>query len=729
VTVPIKPDLPWWALLEQIGNRTNALLAQAPASVFQGVANIPADLADFFDFAAPRVTPQRRVEPAPHGSTTTPWRERTRRLREMAAPEPKTLAEHAVATAGNLYGGIAGFPSGLGQFPTLRTVSKAAPKATKAARDFVAVPHEEFTAALQRFAKDRPDEAGFITYHSPETMAADGMQTFLSPDGKTGFAVAADGDIRNVFNAGAKGGGAKAVAEAVTHYGGKKLDAFDTNLGNFYRDFGFKETQRLPWDDQYRPAAWNEAKYGKPDVMFMEYGGGAKTPEEALSRYESARIARRGSAPHTSADMPTAPMPQEPEKIIKAAIELPGKDGAGYRFEGDTHFGAILDAMDSGAIDEGDLERVLSQPFVKQGFLTNTGRFVNRDEAEELAKRAGLYARDAESTNPAKGLRSEDIAELPPAPPALSILQAEKPKRAKVTALEAAKALVQGRKPLTGSKPHIQRVAAIRRGLAEVEAALRKPGNALEWYRTAVADMEDHTRHVFPTTQNPEDMGVFKAVLAITSNGQKVDANYKTAAQVFDRYLKTGRLEMGEGVMRSPRWRTHEKQLRKLQGMIEEKGKQGTIDYLLGETNVLKRDTRMEPTAAAEFGPKIGRFFGNLNGQHGEVTVDLWATRTWRRWMGDVKTRVDRKTGKVVLDDAPDANEKRQIRGIMSELADSIVARSGKKVAPADVQALLWFYEQELHRSKGAKNVSESFAEAAKRYRDRVRQLGLAVGQ
>ena len=103
---------------------------------------------------------------------------------------------------------------------------------------------------------------------------------FLAPDGRTGFAVAPDGDIRNVFNHGAKGRGSAAVIEAVTKHGGTKLDNFDTGLTKVYRRLGFEETGRMPWDDAYAPAGWDHAKYGKPDVIFQEYKGGARTPQQ-----------------------------------------------------------------------------------------------------------------------------------------------------------------------------------------------------------------------------------------------------------------------------------------------------------------------------------------------------------------------------------------------------------------------------------------------------------------
>lgn len=54
------------------------------------------------------------------------------------------------------------------------------------------------------------------------------------------------------------------------------LDAFDeqarsgnVNLPKLYAKHGFKETGRLGFDPQYAPPEWDEAKHGRPDVVFM----------------------------------------------------------------------------------------------------------------------------------------------------------------------------------------------------------------------------------------------------------------------------------------------------------------------------------------------------------------------------------------------------------------------------------------------------------------------------
>lgn len=195
--------------------------------------------------------------------------------------------------------------------------------ATRAAKSaltpFAEVPAEQFDAAVRRLAAAKPSEAPFLTLRTPEQMRAERMQTFLSPDGTAGYALGPLGDgrvdIRNVFNTQqGNSAGAHALADALAR-GGNVLDHFDTGLGNFYRDFGFREytpageaTSRLSFADEYAPDGWDFAKHGRPDVVFQQHPtAGQLTAEQYLAGYGQARAARKGaiSAPPAIHTRPT----------------------------------------------------------------------------------------------------------------------------------------------------------------------------------------------------------------------------------------------------------------------------------------------------------------------------------------------------------------------------------------------------------------------------------------
>lgn len=117
----------------------------------------------------------------------------------------------------------------------------------------------EFKAAIDSAIKSRPDvDVGkFVSEYAPEEL--DRFRTFLSPGGKSGFAIKPDGDLINVFSS-EKGQGANLMRDAIDA-GPKKLDAFDGYLPKLYKKYGFNELKR--------EANWTP---GGPDVVYMKRG-------------------------------------------------------------------------------------------------------------------------------------------------------------------------------------------------------------------------------------------------------------------------------------------------------------------------------------------------------------------------------------------------------------------------------------------------------------------------
>jgi hypothetical protein len=112
-----------------------------------------------------------------------------------------------------------------------------------------------------------------------------GMKLFLADDGQSGVAVKPDGDIVSVFST---GGAGRAVMELAVAAGGRKLDAFDTILPEFYAPHGFKAVARTKWNDDFAPDEWSKETFsefndGQPDVVFMVYDP-AKTDAEYSSK-------------------------------------------------------------------------------------------------------------------------------------------------------------------------------------------------------------------------------------------------------------------------------------------------------------------------------------------------------------------------------------------------------------------------------------------------------------
>jgi len=95
------------------------------------------------------------------------------------------------------------------------------------------------------------------------------FKTFLSNDGKSGYALKPDGELISVFSL-EKGRGSDLVKDAVVNKGATKLDAFDINnkLPNLYGKY-MDETSRLKFADEYAPKDWDYSKFGRPDVVTM----------------------------------------------------------------------------------------------------------------------------------------------------------------------------------------------------------------------------------------------------------------------------------------------------------------------------------------------------------------------------------------------------------------------------------------------------------------------------
>ena len=92
---------------------------------------------------------------------------------------------------------------------------------------------------------------------------------YLHHTGLAGFGIGPVGDIINLFNnSDIKGLGREAMLEAI-RLGGDFLECFDGFLVKYYESFGFEETSRLEWNEDYAPENWDAAKLGYPDVVRM----------------------------------------------------------------------------------------------------------------------------------------------------------------------------------------------------------------------------------------------------------------------------------------------------------------------------------------------------------------------------------------------------------------------------------------------------------------------------
>lgn len=101
-------------------------------------------------------------------------------------------------------------------------------------------------------------------------------RVYLAPNKRAGFAISNLGELSNVFANNFKGAGKAAIAMAI-ELGAKFLDCYDGHLPKLYSAFGFVETGRMKFLDEYAKPGWGFAKMGRPDVVYMAWRGKSRS--------------------------------------------------------------------------------------------------------------------------------------------------------------------------------------------------------------------------------------------------------------------------------------------------------------------------------------------------------------------------------------------------------------------------------------------------------------------
>ena len=230
----------------------------------------------------------------------------------------------------------------------------------------------------------------------------------------------------------------------------------------------------------------------------------------------------------------------------------------------------------------------------------------------------------------------------------------------------------------------------------DLSLALTMPENAdaIGWYNREMKTVFDILRSPELDYQldDPVNRGVFNAILAITSNGQKVIPQFLKTAELYNGWRKTGLIPpVGKwGGERNKAIKGHVKFLNE---MLRFAGPSGTVDYLTSEQTLgdhlnnlygmvaeanglpetatvkdkkaaLKKYLKVtmpsgelvdyNTVGAAVFGPKLGGgFFANLYGKFDRLTMDRWFMRTFHRLTG----RLGEQRPKMVADILKEARD------------------------------------------------------------------------
>jgi ADP-ribose pyrophosphatase YjhB (NUDIX family) len=195
-------------------------------------------------------------------------------------------------------------------------------------------------------------------------------------------------------------------------------------------------------------------------------------------------------------------------------------------------------------------------------------------------------------------------------------------------------------------------------GTADAIFALQDNADAVGWYDRTVSKALEVLGTIHPEIlTDPNARFAFTFALAVTSNGMKVDNNFKMAEAAYRAYKKDGKMpnNIGEGTA-GGKMNEHMDLFNKLvdEMGLENFGAMFQSQFTVAQLKRMDLDPGGELVdtvvyGAAVLGPKIGNgFFMNLNGEYDQLTMDRWLMRTWGRWTGSlIKDRPDLVEAKV----------------------------------------------------------------------------------
>lgn len=149
---------------------------------------------------------------------------------------------------------------------------------------------KDFCAALAaNKAKIDPTKQWRVDEQTTESLAENhpNAQLLMSPSGNT---IAIDNDTKDIIGVSAGNGGkdesGRAMMKAAIEHGGLVLDSYAGNH-EFYTKCGFEPVSWVPFDKEYAPDGWKEAKAKPEAVIFYRYTGRC-TAEKNANKFLSA---------------------------------------------------------------------------------------------------------------------------------------------------------------------------------------------------------------------------------------------------------------------------------------------------------------------------------------------------------------------------------------------------------------------------------------------------------
>ena len=181
----------------------------------------------------------------------------------------------------------------------------------------------------------------------------------------------------------------------------------------------------------------------------------------------------------------------------------------------------------------------------------------------------------------------------------------------------------------------------------DVSDALRENTNAIGWYDQTLRESMSVMSMLHPElATDPKAQFAFKWALAVTSNGQEVNNNFKLANDAYVYFKANGRFPDSLGAGNAQKQIA--KGLQLYTRLADKYGQEDLAKFMNSEFKAseieritgIKIDGELADTmvkGSSILGPKIGNgFFSNLNGDFDQLTMDRWLMRTLGRWTGQL---------------------------------------------------------------------------------------------
>lgn len=173
--------------------------------------------------------------------------------------------------------------------------------------------------------------------------------------------------------------------------------------------------------------------------------------------------------------------------------------------------------------------------------------------------------------------------------------------------------------------------------------------SAVGWYDLKVRLCLAFSEQVFPELNpkgekfNPNELFKFLYILAVTSNGQKVTAQFRQTIDLYKEYKKTGKIPVKAF---GPQGQAIAHALKNFPNLTEKFGGMDNMRKFFMTAWTVRQMTMMGFDVSGEaadeivrgamlLGPKIGNgFLCNMYGIFSALTMDRWFMRTYGRWTG-----------------------------------------------------------------------------------------------